>query len=284
MIKADRLSKRYGQTVALASLTVDLPVGGVTALVGPNGAGKSTFLRLCVGFERPSAGALEVFGLDPGRDRAGVIAKVGYVSQSPSLYRDMTISDHLRLVASLRSGFDTAHARARLADVEISPSARPRELSGGQQAQAALAIALGTRAPLLLLDEPLASLDPLARREFLEVVSAAVSSGDVSAIISSHVLTELEDTADHVLVLGSGNILFFDSVATSIRAHRTIEDDEDSGSGQLVGKFPGGRGAEFSLLATQDQVGRAPTLEEVVLGYLAADRGTEANGSFIADS
>jgi ABC-2 type transport system ATP-binding protein len=274
------LSKRYRRTTALRDLTVTLPAGGVTALVGPNGAGKSTLLKLCVGFERPTAGRIAVLGIDPDRDRAGAIARVGYVPQSPSLYRDLSAEDHLELARSIRPGFDAAHARERLRVLGIPLSAKPRELSGGQQAQLSLAVALGTRAALLLLDEPLANLDPLARREFLQVVTDEVRLGDVSAVLSSHVISDVEPVCDRLLVLGEGRVLLHGTVAASIAAHR-VTAGAGVGGGGLVALFPDRYGVLHRLVRTDaggttPADGRTPTLEEVVLGYLASARGVGA--------
>src|SRR6266536_4211065 len=164
MIKTEALTKRYRRRDALRDITLVIPDGGVTAVVGPNGAGKSTLLKLCIGFERPTAGRLEVNGIDPVRHRARAVASIGYVPQTASLYRDLTVEHHLELAVAIRPGFDPPHARERLGVLGIPLTARVGELSGGEQAQVSLAIALGTRARLLLLDEPLANLDPLARR------------------------------------------------------------------------------------------------------------------------
>jgi ABC-2 type transport system ATP-binding protein len=267
------LTKEYHRKPALRGLTVEFPMGGLTALVGPNAAGKSTLMKLCLGFERPTSGSLRVHGIDPTANRAEAIVNIGYVSQRSALYRDISVDDHLLLARALRPRFDVPHARDRLAQLGISLSSRPRELSGGEQAQVTLAIALSTRAPVLLLDEPLASLDPLARREFLDLVHDAVRAGDITAVLSSHVLSEIEDVADHVLVLGHGELLFFDEVSRSLAGHRIVEGntlDHD-----VVGRFPGRRGATFSLVRAADGVGRTPTLEEVVLGYLASGRAPE---------
>jgi ABC-2 type transport system ATP-binding protein len=274
MIVATGLSKRYRRTTALRDLTVTLPAGGVTALVGPNGAGKSTLLKLCIGFERATAGRIAVLGTDPARDRAGAVAKVGYVPQSPSLYRDLSSDDHLELARSLRPGFDIAHARTRLRNLGIPASATPGQLSGGQQAQISLAIALGTRAAVLLLDEPLANLDPLARREFLQVVSEEVATGDVSAVLSSHVISDVEPVCDRLLVLGDGRVLLHDTVAAAISAHRVTDDAAGADRGSLVARFPDRSGLLHRLIrrARGDEEGREPSLEEVVLGYLASAR------------
>jgi ABC-2 type transport system ATP-binding protein len=295
LIAATGLSKRYRRTWALRDVTLTIPEGGVTALVGPNGAGKSTLLKLCIGFERATAGAIEVLGVDPARDRAAAVARVGYVPQSPSLHRDLSVLDHLRLADSIRPYFDLPHARDRLDALGIALDARLGELSGGQQSQVSLAIALGTRASLLLLDEPLANLDPLARREFLQVVTEAVRDGGISAILSSHVISDVEPVCDRLLVLGDGRVLLHDTVAAALAAHRVVDAQEGLGPrpaggdvrgvitpgspGSLVALFPDRHGALHQLLradggapATASGAGREPTLEEVVMGYLSSAR------------
>lgn len=281
MITTTGLTKRYSRTTALRDLTVTIPEGGITALMGPNGAGKSTLLKMCIGFERPTAGRLEVLGIDPTRHRDRAVAAIGYVPQTPSLYRDITVEDHIQLALALRPGFDVPYSRQRLHALDIPLRAKPRELSGGQQAQISLAMALGTRATLLLLDEPLANLDPLARREFLRVVTEAVGTGDVSALLSSHALSEIEFVADRLLVLGEGQVLFSDTVAASLAAHRVTDGSIDGGESVLIGRFPGARGAMHSLVRSTDpSVGREPSLEEVILGYLVAAR----TGSAVAQA
>ena len=245
----------------------------MTALLGPNGAGKSTLLKMCVGFERPTSGRLRVLGVDPTRRRADALRGIGYVPQSPSLYRDMPVESHLRLARSIRPGFDIEHARGRVAALGISLGAKAGQLSGGEQAQVSLAIALGTRAPLLLLDEPLASLDPLARREFLEVASDAARAGDVTIVLSSHVISEIESVADRMLVLGEGQVLFQDTVAASLANHRVVDDGAVLDRLNVVAKFPGEGKARHVLVRTNDpSVGRAASLEEVIVGFLALGR------------
>ena len=273
LITTTGLTKRYRRTLAL-------PAGGVTALVGPNGAGKSTLLKLCIGFERPTRGSLRVLGVDPVRDRAGAVARVGYVPQAPSLYRELSAADHLQLASSIRPGFDANLARERLRMLGIPLTASPRELSGGQQAQISLAIALGTRASLLLLDEPLANLDPLARREFLHVVREAVAGGDVSAILSSHVIADVEPVCDQLLVLGEGSVLLQDTVDGSIASHR-VTTSATPGRGQLVALFPDRAGTLHRLerVSPGELIGREPSLEEVVLGYLASARGVRVEAA-----
>lgn len=272
MIETFELVKRYRRRTALKSTTLEVPEGGVTALVGPNGAGKSTLLKLCIGFERPTSGRVEVFGIDPVRDRAAAVAAVGYVAQTPSLYRDLSVAEHIELAAALRPRYDTAMANDRVRALELSLSARVGELSGGEQAQVSLAIALGTRAPVLLLDEPLANLDPLARRDFLRIVAEAAAAGDVSFVLSSHVISEIESTATRLLVLGDGQVLFNDTVSHAIAGHRVLEDPDAFSEGEPVSRYPGKFGDHLLLRTDDAATGRAPILEEVVLGYLASAR------------
>jgi ABC-2 type transport system ATP-binding protein len=166
-LAAHGLVKRYSRRrpPAVGGLDLTIDGAGVTALVGPNGAGKSTLIKAWVGLERPSRGSVAVLGADPQRDRRTAAARVGYVPQTPALYGGLTVADHLSLATSLRPSFDRSLAAARLEELGLPQGVRIGELSGGQQAQVGLALAVGTRAPVLLLDEPLASLDPLARRD-----------------------------------------------------------------------------------------------------------------------
>jgi len=275
VITARGLSKRYRRTWALREVDLAVPDGGVTALVGPNGAGKSTLLKLCIGFERPTAGAVDVLGINASTDRGGAIARVGYVPQAPSLHRELSVEDHIAMARAIRPGFDAAHARERLACLAIPLSAKPNELSGGQHAQVSLAIALGTRAPVLLLDEPLANLDPLARREFLGTVSSAVGAGDVTAILSSHVISDVEPVCDRLLVLADGRVLVHETVAAALARHRVAPEGAIVGAGaSLVSAFPDRAGRIQSLhrVAPGTAPGNPPSLEDLVMGYLASMR------------
>jgi ABC-2 type transport system ATP-binding protein len=272
--EAHDLGKRYRRRWALRDVELAVPAGSITALVGPNGAGKSTMIKAGVGFERPTTGRVLVAGIDPWRERGRAIRQVGYVPQSPSLYRELTVADHLRLAVTLRPGFDAPLARARLDQLAIPLESRADELSGGQQAQVGLALALGARAPVLLLDEPLASLDPLARREFLHVLVDAVRADGATALLSSHVITDIEQACDRLLVLGGGRKLLDLSIAESLAAHRLV--DVPTTADEVVGAFIGADGASAALVRSASggaaSRGRPATLEEVVLGHLAAGR------------
>jgi len=241
-------------------------------------------IRAWIGFERATEGRLSTGGIDPQRDRSGAVARVGYVPQSPSLYRDLTIRDHVTLAASLRDGFDTAMAARYVERLSIPLGARAGELSGGEQAQVGLALALATRAPILLLDEPLASLDPLARREFLHLMVEAVRATGATALLSSHVITDIEQACDRLIVLGKGHTLLDLSIAEALAHHRVVEGTPAeavaaAGRDALVGSFPAPAGEPLALVRTavvapagSEPPGRPATLEEVVIGHLAAGR------------
>ena len=221
-LEAIGVSKRYRRTGSWALLDADLrvPEGTITALVGPNGAGKSTLIRTWVGFERPSRGRVLVGGTDPQEDRAGAVARIGYVSQSTALYRGLTVSEHITLAATLRPGFDDEAARGRLEQLAIPLSQKAGSLSGGQAAQVALCIALSTGAPILLLDEPLAALDPLARHEFLNLLVSAVRERGATALLSSHIVSDVEAVCDQLVVLALGRVTLQAPIREAIAEHR----------------------------------------------------------------
>ncbi len=271
VLEARQLTKRYRRGVtALAGIDLELPAGGITALVGPNAAGKSTLIKTWVGFEKPTRGSVRVMGVDPWHDRSAALAQIGYIPQSPSLYDGLSVDDHLDLAVQLRPGFDRAYAQQRLGQLDIPVGRGARTLSGGQQAQVALALALGTRAPILLLDEPLASLDPLARREFLHVLTNAVRDDGATALLSSHIVTDVEQACDRLIVLGIGRVLLHETVASALAGHAV------SGEERLdaIGSFAAGDGSRIYLVRGDGD--RSATLEEVVLGYLASGRSTAA--------
>jgi ABC-2 type transport system ATP-binding protein len=269
---ADKFGRRYRRTRpwAVRGLSLAVPEGSITALVGANGAGKSTLIRACLGFERPDEGRLLVFGTDPRRDRTKAVNSVGYVPQSASLYRNLTIGDHLTLARAARSSFDRPHALARLLGAGLSAERPIADLSGGEQAQVALALALGTRAPLLLLDEPLASLDPLARRDFLTTLVDDVRGRGATAVLSSHIVTDVEQACDRLVVLADGRLVLDAAVATAKEEYRTVSANELAGRA-AIGAFAGTAG-ELLALVNDPAIGRAASLEEIVLGHLAAAR------------
>lgn len=272
-LTAVSLSKRYRRRGPWALREVDLaiPEGSVTALVGPNGAGKSTLIRTWVGFERPSAGHVLVEDIDPWRDRSEAIARIGYVPQAASLFRDLTPWDHLSYASQLRGGFDIASASSRLKELSIPLHRNVRELSGGQQAQLGLAVALGTRARVLLLDEPLVSLDPLARREFLAALAHTTLMGDRTVLLSSHVVTDVEEACDRLLILANGHVMLHEWIADALLQHSVATYRVDVP--ETVSAFPDARGVHMTLIRRPaNGMARHATLDEIVVGYLSAAR------------
>jgi ABC-2 type transport system ATP-binding protein len=220
-LRAEGLGKRYRRRWALSDCTLDIPAGHVTGLVGPNGAGKTTLLSLAVGMLRPTTGSITVCG---GRPAEGPeqLAKVGFVAQDTPTYSGLTVDEHLRLGARLNPRWDDAVARSRIRRLELDPAQRAGRLSGGQRAQLALTLGLAKRPELLILDEPVASLDPLARREFLQVLMEAVAEHEVSVVLSSHVVSDLERVCDHLVVLVDSQVRVEGDVETLLADHHRL--------------------------------------------------------------
>jgi ABC-2 type transport system ATP-binding protein len=218
VVEASGLGKRYGGTWALRDCTLEIPVGRVTALVGPNGAGKSTLLNLAVGLSSPSAGAVTVLGGRPAGSPAALDG-IAFVAQDTPLYRNLSVADMIYVTRSLNRRFDRAYAQARLDDLGIPQKRKAEKLSGGQQAQLALTLALARRPRLLVLDEPVAMLDPIARHDFMATVLAAAADDEVSVLLSSHVLTELERVANYLVLLSRGQVRLAGEVNDLLATH-----------------------------------------------------------------
>ena len=216
---AEGLTKRYRRTLALDHCSFAIPEGAIVALVGPNGAGKSTLLHCATGLTRPSEGMLRVLGGEPG-DRT--LPRVGFVSQDAPLYRDFTADELLTMGDKLNRDFDVVFGRERLPKVGVPLDRRVGQLSGGQRAQVALCLALAKRPRLLLLDEPLASLDPLARREFLSTMVDAVAETAMTVVLSSHLVTDLERVCDHLVVLHAGRVQVSAETDRLLATHRIL--------------------------------------------------------------
>jgi len=221
VIEASGLGKRYGGTWALRECSLAIPAGHAAALVGPNGAGKTTLLNLAVGLAEPSAGGVTVLG---GRAAGSPAALDGiaFVAQDTPLYKNLSAADMLHLTRNLNRRFDQAYAQARLAELGISLNRRAGKLSGGQQAQLALTLALARRPRLLVLDEPVAMLDPVARHDFMATVLTAMADDGVSVVLSSHVLAELERVADYLILLSRGRVQLAGEVDGLLASHRLL--------------------------------------------------------------
>ena len=205
VLSARGLGKRYRRRWALTDCTLTVPAGYVVGLVGPNGAGKTTMLNLAAGLLPPTTGSIEVLGGRPA-GHPDQLARVGFVAQDTPVYAGLSVADHLRLGARLNPGWDAALARDRTDRLGLDPAQRAGQLSGGQRAQLALTLAIAKRPELLLLDEPVASLDPLARREFLQGLMEAVAEDEVSVVLSSHLVADLERVCDYLIVLVGGRV------------------------------------------------------------------------------
>jgi ABC-2 type transport system ATP-binding protein len=205
----------------LSDCTLDVPAGRVVGLVGPNGAGKSTLLNMAVGMLRPTSGTIEVLGGLPGADPAQ-LAKVGFVAQDTPTYAGLSIEEHLRLGARLNPGWDDGLARDRIRKLGLDVGQRAGKLSGGQRAQLALTLGVAKRPELLILDEPIASLDPLARREFLQDLMEAVAEHELSVVLSSHLVSDLERVCDYLIVLVDSRVQVTGDIDTLLGTHHRL--------------------------------------------------------------
>ncbi|MFG2486791.1 ABC transporter ATP-binding protein [Streptomyces virginiae] len=218
ILEARELGKRYGRKEALRDCTLSVPSGRVVGLVGPNGAGKSTLLQLACGLIDPTSGSIEVLG---GRPAAGPeqLAKVGFVAQDTPTYASLSIADHLRLGARLNPGWDAQLAEERIRQLGLDPAQKAGKLSGGQRAQVALTLAVAKRPELLILDEPVAALDPLARREFLQSLMEVVAEHGTTVVLSSHLVSDLERVCDHLISLVASRVQLAGDVDDLLATH-----------------------------------------------------------------
>ncbi|MGI5163176.1 ABC transporter ATP-binding protein [Spirillospora sp. CA-253888] len=217
-LRTEGLGKRYGGHTALVDCTLDVPPGKIVGLVGPNGAGKSTLLSLTCGLISPTEGSIEVLGAKPAAS-ARQLARVGFVAQDTPVYAGLTVADHLTLGAKLNPGWDPALAKGRIDQLGLPPEQRAGQLSGGQRAQLALAVAAAKRPELLILDEPVAALDPLARRTFLQNLMEFAVELDTSIVLSSHLLSDLERVADYLILLAGGRVQLAGEVDELLATH-----------------------------------------------------------------
>src|SRR5438445_7937524 len=185
VVETTAVTKRYGSVIALSDCDVALPRGKVSGLVGPNGAGKTTLLHLAVGLLRPSAGTVRVFGHDSTRETSAILPRIGFVAQDRPLYPDLTVADSTELARRLSETWDAAYVLARVTRFGLPMSRKIRTLSTGQRAQVALSLALGKRPELLLLDEPVANLDPVARLALLEELMSVVADDGLTVVFSA---------------------------------------------------------------------------------------------------
>jgi ABC-2 type transport system ATP-binding protein len=276
-IEATGLGKRYRRTWALRDCTLTIPEGRVVGLVGPNGAGKTTFLQLATGLLTPTRGTISVLG-EPPAVSAAQLARVGFVAQDTPVYARMRVADHLRLGAWLNPGWDDGLAQRRMRQLGLDPKQRAGSLSGGQRAQLALTLALAKRPEILLLDEPVASLDPLARREFLRSLMEAVAEHGTSVVLSSHLVADLERVCDYLVVLVASRVRIAGEVTALLASHHRL-----SGPRRDPGTLPAGQDVieeshtdkQTVLLVRTDEPVHDPSwtvtpvsLEDLVIAYM----------------
>jgi ABC-2 type transport system ATP-binding protein len=221
VIDAQGLGKQYGRKWALTECSLEVPPGHVVGLVGPNGAGKSTLLNLAVGLLAPTAGTIRVLGGEPACDPEQ-LGKVGFVAQDTPTYASLSVGDHLRLGAHLNPKWDHQVADDRIEQLDLDLRQKAGDLSGGQRAQLALTLAVAKRPELLILDEPVASLDPLARREFLQILMETVAEHGVSVVLSSHLVADLERVCDYLVVLVASRVQIAGPVDELLASHRRL--------------------------------------------------------------
>jgi ABC-2 type transport system ATP-binding protein len=278
VIAASGLGKQYRRTWALRDCTLAIPEGHVVGLVGPNGAGKTTLLRLATGMLTPTRGTITVLGQRPAAGPAQ-LARVGFVAQDTAVYARLTVADHLRLGAWLNPGWDDDLAQQRIGQLALNPKQRAGSLSGGQRAQLALTLAMAKRPELLILDEPVASLDPLARREFLQGLMEAVAEQRLSVVLSSHLVADLERVCDYLVVLVASRVRVAGEVSDLLASHHRL-----SGPRRDPGTLPAGQEViteshtdkQSSLLVRTDGpvldlawAVKPVSLEDLVLAYMS---------------
>ncbi|MFF0264766.1 ABC transporter ATP-binding protein [Kribbella sp. NPDC004536] len=281
VLQAHGLGKKYGRRWALTDCDVEVPAGHVVGLVGPNGAGKSTFLNLAVGMLSPSAGSVEVLGAAAGTQQA----KVGYVAQDTPTYGRLSVSDHLKLGARLNPAWDESLAQQRVQRLKLDPKQRAGRLSGGQRAQLALTLGLAKRPELLILDEPVAALDPLARREFLQDLMEAVAEQELSVVLSSHLVSDVERACDYLIVLVDSRVQVSGEIDTLLATHFRItgprRDQKDLPREQHVVTASHTDRQSTYLIRTEQPIHDPSwtvtqlTLEDLVLAYMGRDAQPE---------
>ena len=278
VIETSGLGKRYGGTWALRDCTLAIPAGHVAALIGPNGAGKTTLLNLAVGLAAPTAGGVTVLGGRPAGSPAALDG-IAFVAQDTPVYRNLSAADMLHLTRNLNRRFDQHYAETRLGELGIPLKRKAGKLSGGQRAQLALTLALARRPQLLILDEPLAMLDPLARQDFMATVMTAMADDGVSVVLSSHVLADLERVADYLILLSRGGVQVAGEADDLLAGHRLLTGpaaEADGLAGRLAVVHVRRAGAQAHVLVRATAGDPVPPgweahpvgLEELAMAYL----------------
>jgi ABC-2 type transport system ATP-binding protein len=279
-LEAIGLTKRYRKTWALRDCDLALPSGSVIGLVGPNGAGKTTLLHLAVGLLEPTAGEIRVFDWSPRSHPTLVLSRVGFMAQDRPLYDGFSVADTLEMGRQLNPRWDGPYAKERLTRLGIPFDRKVKNLSTGQRAQVALTLALGKRPDLLLLDEPVANLDPLARHEFLQQLMATVAEDGTTVLLSSHIVAELERVCDYLVILADAKVRLAGDVDELISGHALVVGPRRDGAVRdpsVVEAIDAGRQTTRLVRTARPEQAhvcpdgtsvRPATLEELVLAYL----------------
>ncbi len=276
------LGRRYGTRWALEDCDLQVPTGTVTGLVGPNGAGKSTLMRLCAGLSRPTTGHVSILDVVVRPNGTEHLAHVGYLDQHRPMYRSLRVEEAMRLGRRLNTRWDDDAARTWIAELDISPRARLSSLSEGQATMVALVVCLAKTPEVLVLDEPLASLDPLARRQLMETLLGAVTDRRTTVFLSSHIISELEPVCDHLVIMSGGRVRIAGSVESLLSEHHLVVTRSGGAPVPATVETLSVRGArrQSTSLVRGDVTGLDATaevletnLEEIVLAYLANGRG-----------
>jgi ABC-2 type transport system ATP-binding protein len=280
-LRTDRLGRRYGRAWGLRDCTLEVPAGAIAGLVGPNGAGKTTLLEMITGLLKPSEGQVSVFGEASRAETAQALARVGYVAQDHPLYRDFTVADTFHLGRAMNPSWDQELAASRMDALGIPLQRKVKSLSGGQRAQVSLTMALAKRTPLVVLDEPVSSLDPVARLEFMRDVMASAADADRTFLISSHVVSELERFCDWLIVLADGHVQLAGPADELLGAHRLLTVPRATPDSELPGtaihRTDSDRHSTVLVRADADQHAAQEhtgwqadpvTFEQLVMGYL----------------
>jgi ABC-2 type transport system ATP-binding protein len=284
VMEASSLGKQFGRHWALRDCSLAIPAGRVVGLVGPNGAGKTTLLNLAVGLLAPTSGSVRVLGASPA---AGPVqlGRVGFVAQDTPVYARLSVGQHLRMGAWLNPSWDSEMARSRIKQLDLDPRQRAGMLSGGQRAQLALTLAIAKRPKCLILDEPVASLDPLARREFLRSLMEIVAAQGISVVLSSHLIADLERVCDYLVVLVASRVQVAGEVSDLLASHHRLSGARRDASSlpasqQVIEESHTDKQSNF-LVRTSDPVHdpawtvRPVTLDDLVIAYMSRSTAPE---------
>jgi ABC-2 type transport system ATP-binding protein len=284
VLEAEGLGKRYGRRWALSDCTITIPSGHVVGLVGPNGAGKSTLLNLAVGLLTPTKGSLRVSGSEPAKD-PDQLARVGFVAQDTPTYANLSVADHLKLGSRMNLKWDNSLAEDRIEQLGLDPHQKAGKLSGGQRAQLALTLAIAKRPEILILDEPVASLDPLARREFLQILMETVAEHDVSVVLSSHLVADIERVCDYLVVLVASRVQVTGELEDLLASHHRLMGPRIDSSASVENQYvieASHTDRQSTLLVRSDGPVVDPawtiepvSLEDLVLAYMGQGKDHE---------